>query len=105
MSSLRREQDSTAASGSTHNHRFPMTPDEAFKLFSPYMWECEKKEIFSKVFDQKKKEEVFEFPIIYFFPVEERKKQKNLGCHSKDPGAQSDMGITNEASNNGYDTD
>jgi len=46
MSSLRREQDSTAASNSNHNHRFPMTPDEAFKLFSPYMWESEKKEIF-----------------------------------------------------------
>ena len=56
-----------------------MTPDEAFKLFSPYMWEVEKKEIFTKVFDPKKKEEVYEFPQIYFFPVEERKKQKNLG--------------------------
>lgn len=61
MSSLRREQDSTAASNN-HNHRFPMTPDEAFKAFSPYMWEIEKKEIFSKVFDPKKKEEVYEFP-------------------------------------------
>jgi len=95
MSSLRREQDSTAASNN-HNHRFPMSPDEAFKAFSPYMWEIEKKEIFSKVFDPKKKEEVYEFPQIYFFPVEERKKQKNLGQHSKDSGAQSDMGITNE---------
>ena len=37
--------------------------------------------------------------------MEERKKQKNLGQHSKDPGAQSDMGIFNEATNNGYDTD
>ncbi len=82
-----------------------MTPDEAFKLFSPYMWETEKKEIFQKVFDPKKKEEVFEFPQIYFFPVEERKKQKNLGQHMKDAGAQSDMGIFNETFNNGYDTD
>ena len=72
MSSLRREQDSTAASA--NNHRFPMTPDEAFKCFSQYMWEIEKKEIFNKVFDPKKKEEVYEFPQIYFFPVEERKK-------------------------------
>lgn len=48
---------------------------------------------------------MFEFPQIYFFPVEERKKQKNLGQHSKDPGAQSDMGIYNEATNNGFDTD
>jgi hypothetical protein len=38
-----------------------MTPDEAFKVFSPYMWEVEKREI-------------FEFKTIYFFPVEERKK-------------------------------
>jgi hypothetical protein len=39
------------------------------------------------VFDPKKKEEVYEFPVIYFFPLEERKKQKNLGQHSKDPGS------------------
>jgi dual specificity tyrosine-phosphorylation-regulated kinase 2/3/4 len=38
-----------------------MSPDEAFKLFSPYMWEVEMKE-------------VFEYKAIYFFPIEERKK-------------------------------
>jgi len=59
MSSLRHEQDSTAASSSIY--RFPMSPDEAFKLFSPYMWEAEMKE-------------VFEYKAIYFFPIEERKK-------------------------------
>ncbi len=94
MSSLRREQDSTAASN--NNFRFPMSPDDAFKHFGTYMWEVEKKEIFQKVFDSKRKEEVYEFPQIYFFPLEERKKQKNIGCHSKDPGSQSDMGASNE---------
>jgi len=34
MSSLRADQDSTAASLNVGNARFPMTPDEAFKAFS-----------------------------------------------------------------------
>ena len=59
MSSLRHEQDSTAASN--NNHRFPMTADDAFKILSPYLWEIEKREI-------------FEYKTIYFFPIEERKK-------------------------------
>lgn len=59
LSSLRHEQDSTAASN--NNHRFPMSPDEAFKILSPYLWDIEKKEI-------------FEFSSIYFFPIDERKK-------------------------------
>jgi hypothetical protein len=59
MSSLRHEQDSTAASN--HNHRFPMTADDAFKVLSPFLWEVEKREI-------------FEYKTIYFFPIEERKK-------------------------------
>lgn len=56
------------------------------------MWEVEKKE-------------VFEFSTIYFFPIEERKKQKNLGSNSNSTGAQSDMGVPNEASNHGFDTE
>lgn len=64
MSSLRHEQDSTAASNITI--RFPLTADEAFKVLSPYLWDVEKREI-------------FEYKTIYWFPVEERKKQKNNG--------------------------
>ena len=67
MSNLRHEQDSTAASNvattSGNNQRFPMSPDDAFKILSPYLWEVERREI-------------FEYQTIYFFPVEERKKQK-----------------------------
>jgi hypothetical protein len=59
MSALRYEQDSTAASNT--NAKFPMSPDEAFKLFSRYFWDVEKREI-------------FEYQQIYFFPVEERRK-------------------------------
>jgi hypothetical protein len=61
MSSLRHEADSTAASA--NNHRFPMSADDAFKILSPYLWEVERREI-------------FEFQTIYFFPIEERKKNK-----------------------------
>jgi len=64
LSSLRHEQDSTAASN--NNTRFPMTADEAFKVLSPYLWDVEKREI-------------FEFKTIYWFNIEERKKQKNNG--------------------------
>ncbi len=60
MSSLRHEQDSTAASKG-NSHKFPMTADEAFKVLNPYLWEIEKREI-------------FEYQTIYFFNIEERKK-------------------------------
>lgn len=90
LSSLRHEQDSTAASA--NHHRFPMSADDAFKLFGPYLWEVEKREI-------------FEFQTIYFFPIEERKKQKINGSNQLSTGAQSDMGVFNDASNNGFDTD
>lgn len=87
---MRHEQDSTAAS---NNHtRFPMSADEAFKIFGQFMWDIEKRE-------------VFEYKHIYFFPVEERKKQKNLGMHSQSNGAQSDYGVFNENTNNGFDND
>lgn len=86
---MRLEQDSTAASNI--NTRFPMTADEAFKVLSPYMWDVEKREI-------------FEFQTIYYFNIEERKKQKNngmtMGQHSL-----SEMGVFNEQTNNGFDTD
>jgi len=64
LSSLRLEQDSTAAS--KNNQRFPMTCEEAFKILGPYLWEIEKWEI-------------FEYKTIYFFNIEERKKQKLTG--------------------------
>lgn len=90
LSSLRHEQDSTAASNI--NQKFPLTADEAFKTLSHLMWDVEKRE-------------VFEYQTIYFFPIEERKKQKNVGMHSSSPGAQSEMGVFNEATNNGFDND
>lgn len=89
LSSLRHEQDSTAATN-TRNLVFPITAEEASKVLAPYLWEMEKREI-------------FEFKTIYFFPVNERKTQKNLGQHSQTPGSQSDYGIFNEATNHGYD--
>lgn len=90
MSSLRNEQDSTAASHI--NMRFPMSPDEAFKYIGPYLWETEKREL-------------FEYKTIYYFNIEERKKQKNLGMNSSSSGALSDMGVFNETTNNGFDND
>ena len=81
MSDLRHAQDSTAASN-IQNRSFPMTPDEAFKILSPYMWDIEKREI-------------FDYQTIYFFPIEERKKQKNNGM-TTDKGGLSDMGVFNE---------
>jgi len=90
LSSLRHEQDSTAASNI--NNRFPMTADEAFKVLGPYLWDVEKREI-------------FEFKTIYYFNIEERKKQKNNGMTSTSNGSQSDMGVFNETTNNGFDND
>jgi hypothetical protein len=61
MSSLRHDNDSTAASNINIHPRFPMSADEAFRNFNPFLWEIEKKEI-------------FEYKTIYFFPLDERKK-------------------------------
>ena len=69
-----------------------MSSDDAFKCFSPYLWDNEKREI-------------FEYDTIYFFNAEERKKAKNGGMHSNTTGAQSDMGVFNETTNNGFDTE
>jgi hypothetical protein len=44
--------------------RFPMTPDEASRVLTPYMWELERREI-------------HEFDTVYFFPLAERKKEKD----------------------------
>jgi hypothetical protein len=60
-----------------------MTPDEAFKVLGPYLWDSEKREI-------------FEYKTIYFFSIEERKKQKNNGMNSLSQGSLSDMGVINE---------
>jgi hypothetical protein len=59
-----------------------MTADEAFKVLSPYLWDVEKREI-------------FEYKTIYWFNIEERKKQKNNGM-TMSSGSQSEMGIFNE---------
>jgi hypothetical protein len=70
-----------------------MTPDDAFKILSPYLWEVERREI-------------FEYQTIYFFPIDERKKAKlNPSNNQQLPGQQSEIGVFNEASNNGFDTD
>ena len=63
--------------------RFPMSSDEAYKAFSPYLWDYEKREL-------------FEFKTIYFFPVEERKKMSRTGLHTKSSGGLSEMGMINE---------
>lgn len=55
------------------------------------MWDVEKREI-------------FEYQTIYFFPIEERKKQKNNGM-TMEKGGLSEMGVYNEQTNNGFDTD
>lgn len=59
-----------------------MTADEAFKVLSPYLWDIEKREI-------------FEYKTIYWFNIEERKKQKNNGM-TLSQGSQSEMGVFNE---------
>jgi hypothetical protein len=46
--------------------RFPMSPEEACRVLAPYMWEIEHKE-------------VYEFDQVYFFPLAERKKEKDKG--------------------------
>lgn len=69
-----------------------MTADEAFKILSPYLWDVEKREI-------------FEYKTIYYFNIEERKKQKNNGMNSLSNGSQSDMGVFNDNTNNGFDND
>lgn len=69
-----------------------MSPDDAFKFLSPYLWEVERREI-------------FEHQTIYFFPVEERKKKKLNPSTQMAAGQQSEVGIFNETTNNGFDTD
>ncbi len=60
-----------------------MTCEEAFKILGPYLWEIEKREI-------------FEYKTIYFFNIEERKKQKLSGQINTMSGSQSEMGVFNE---------
>ena len=69
-----------------------MTAEDAFKVLGPYLWDNEKREI-------------FEYKTIYYFNIEERKKQKNLGMTMTSSGSQSDMGVFNETTNNGFDND
>jgi hypothetical protein len=59
-----------------------MTAEEASKVLGPYLWDVEKREI-------------FEFKTIYWFNIEERKKQKNNGM-TISQGSLSEMGMFNE---------
>ena len=71
-----------------------MKPDQLMDNFKDLLWEVEKREI-------------FEYKLIYWFPIEERRRQmkQNYGCHSQSPGSMSDYGAYNEATNNGFDND
>ena len=62
--------------------------------FKDLLWEVEKREI-------------YEQKVIYWFPIEERRRQikTNYGCNSKDAGSMSDYGAYNETTNNGFDND
>jgi hypothetical protein len=44
--------------------KFPLGPDDAARLFAPYLWEFEKQEI-------------LEQDMIYYFNVNERKKSRS----------------------------
>lgn len=93
MSDLRHAHDSTAASKVLMPPQFPMSPEDAYKLFSNLLWEVERREI-------------FEFQTIYFFPADERKKLRQKGSLAVTMnGSQSEMGAFNESTNNGFDTD
>jgi dual specificity tyrosine-phosphorylation-regulated kinase 2/3/4 len=76
--------------GSKDSVRFPMTPEEASRYLQPYLWEIERKEI-------------FEQDVIYFFPISERKKERN--AIEKPPSGGSAYGEINEETNNGFDND
>ena len=76
--------------GSKDSLRFPMTPEEASRYLSPYLWEIERREI-------------FEQDVIYFFPISERKKERN--AREKPPTGGSAYGEINEETNNGFDND
>jgi hypothetical protein len=43
--------------------KFPLTPDDAVRVLSPYLWEFERNEI-------------LEYDMIYFFNINERKKTR-----------------------------
>ena len=43
--------------------KFPLTPDDAVRVRSPYLWEFERSEI-------------LEYDMIYFFNINERKKTR-----------------------------
>lgn len=68
--------------------KFPLARDDAIRLLSPYLWECEKREI-------------VEYEVIYFFNINERVKNSNNGNL---PGG-SAYGKINAATNHGFDTD
>jgi hypothetical protein len=53
-----------------------MTPDQLMANFKDLLWEVEKREI-------------FDHKVIYWFPIEERRRQHktNYGCHSQSPTA------------------
>jgi len=74
--------------GSGNTIQFPMSQSDAIRLLSPYMFECEKREI-------------YEYDTIYFFNVNERIKNVN---NATLPGGNS-YGKISESTNNGFDSD
>jgi len=67
-----------------------MTAEEASRVLAPYLWEVERREI-------------FEYDTIYFFPVAERKKDRNT--RDKPLAGGTAYGEINEETNNGFDND
>ena len=67
--------------------RFPMTPDEALRTLAPFLWEVERREL-------------HEQDTIYFFPLVERKKEKD-----KQSRTDNVYGVINDETNHGFDND
>ena len=70
-----------------------MSPQDASRVLAPYLWECEKREI-------------FEYDTIYYFNISERVKNKQKGAiKEKELPGGTEYGKINEATNNGFDPD
>ena len=86
-------QDTQATSMLTQGKetiRFPMSAEDASRMLAPYLWEIERREI-------------FEYETIFFFPVAERKKERNT--REKPLSGGTHYGEINEETNNGFDND
>lgn len=71
-----------------------MTPEDLLKQFGNLLWDVEKREIYE-----------YQKGLIYYFPVEERRKNKGNPKALTMTGSQSEMGVFNDQTNNGFDTD